>query len=630
METSSLALSNSLIFSVIFGQNGTLEKSIAELAMNSGDAGATEFTVDVTSSKITISDNGKGFLDKQQIKEWWATLGFEHNTAETQRMYGKYGMGRAQIMAFGSSVWHTNGFTMSIDVKNKGLEYVLKENQPVHHGLKIEVDLYSQLSTKEIFELRSALTKQLKYFPLEIRFNGEVINLNPFEQKWSFETPEFWLKGKFSDGTNYRSNTDVYNIGVLVNSIPLYNLVGFVGEIVSKPGHALNLNISRDAVLTQQCPLYAELMKFLRTNSPKAAKPKTKKTTLTKEQRIEILNSVLLEQINSCKAPDGWSTMLSTPTSYEYGVDDIYNAKLIPLLDGNISIYQAFARNQEVLVTDVENLSREKEATLKEAYPGYSFTELKFEFLEKVVKEIGTVLSWDSRWKQPYKVIDSERELQEAKSKAYCAVFKGVQALTGKSKGLICKPKDTPEAVRAALLYAMDGGSIATAVSKLGLQDKVPSYGFKLSCGVASTEETSWLSGDIIVVDAKHARGLLASGFPGFVALRNEIRSHMIDYNANRPDISSEFKSKLLQLERAIQKDTLTNQRALADFKKFVMKCLERKVKPFSKALSSLEYFENLESSDNLFADEVIEVVGEDEVTRASGDDESPLMAKVA
>lgn len=630
METSSLALSNSLIFSVIFGQNGTLEKSIAELAMNSGDAGATEFVVDVTSSKIIISDNGKGFADKQQIKEWWATLGFEHNTAETQRMYGKYGMGRAQIMAFGSSVWHTNGFTMSIDVKNKGLEYLLKENQPVHQGLKIEVDLYSQLSTKEIFELKGALAKQLKYFPLEIRFNREIINLNPFEQKWTYETQEFWLKGKFSDGVSHRSLSSVYNIGVLVNSMSSYNLVGFEGEIVSKPGHALNLNISRDAILTQQCPLYAELMKFLRANSPKASKPKVKKATLTKEQRIEILNSVLLEQILTSKGSDGWSINLSTPTSAEYGVEDIYTAKLIPLLDGNISVHNLFAQRGEVLVTDLENLSREKESTLKEAYPSFRFTELKWDLLESVVKNVIEARSSASQWKQPYQVVESENQIQEAKDKAYCAIFKGMEALTGKSKGFICKPKDTPEAVRAALLYLADGPSIVRAVTKLGLKDNVSHYGIKLCCGVASTPETSWLSGNTIVIDAKHARTLLASGFPGFEALRSEVRSHMVNYNANRSDISPEFKSRLLEIERAIAQDVSANQRTLADFRSFVMKCLERKVKPFSRALANLEYFEGVQANQSLFSDETGEFSADDVTSSVVEGDEPPLMAKVA
>lgn len=631
METSSLALSNSLIFSVIFGQNGTIEKSIAELAMNSGDAGATEFVVDVTSTKITVSDNGKGFLDKQQIKEWWATLGFEHNTAETQRMYGKYGMGRAQIMAFGSSVWHTNGFTMSIDVKNNGLEYVLKENQPVHQGLKIEVDLYTPMTTKEIFSLRDALSKQLKYFPLEIRFNGEVININPFEQKWSYETPQFWLKGKFIEKADYRNSVDLYNIGVFVRSVYASNYVGFSGEIISKPGHAFNLNISRDAVLTQQCELHDELMKFLRANSPKASEVKAKKTTLTKEQRIEVLNSIPLEDIGLSVASDGWTKQLSTATSSKHGVADVYNQKLIPLLDGNLSLYQAFRGHGIVLVTDVVDISREKERTLKEAYPNYHFTELKLSLLKKVVEKIGKALEWEGRWKEAFIVVNDESEVAAAKEKAFCVIFEGISSLTGKAKGIVCKPKDVPEAVRAAMLYLFNPSFLASTARKVGIKERISTYDVKVTCGIASTEEKSWLSGHTVVIDAKYARSMLSSGFPGFIALKNEVLFHVIDFNLLRSDLSAETKEKFQKLTRLIACEMGFHRSNINDFKRFISKCLERNVKPFSSALTSLAYFENLEANQNLFMDEELVDSPETSPTGTSeGDADTPLMSRAA
>src|SRR5690606_5835885 len=120
-------------------------KAISEAVMNSIDACATRVDIKLNAGSMTITDDGQGFLDKTEIAAWFETMGFPHDEGN-HRQFGFYGMGRAQMWAYASTVWHTNQFKMSVDVAKTALAYKLEEVLEPHRGTKIVATFYSPLS----------------------------------------------------------------------------------------------------------------------------------------------------------------------------------------------------------------------------------------------------------------------------------------------------------------------------------------------------------------------------------------------------------------------------------------------------------------------------------------------------
>lgn len=272
-EARKFSVSPNIIYSLIKAQAGTLGKAVLECIMNSVDAGATQIDIKVTASELCVIDDGKGFQTRAEIEECFEVFGFEHE--EGSRVYGQFGIGRAQLWNFCSTVWRTNGFLMDVDIKNKGLDYTLKENLDQQDGLVITGKFYTKLKTSEILAFENEIAELAAYAQVPVTVNGKLISKDPTKEKWTHETDDAWIRLRES------GDLTVYNLGVLVRNYPAY-MVGSGGLIVTKPGVRLALNMARNDILVTECKVWKRIKPYLQKQSDERVK--TKRSRLTEEE----------------------------------------------------------------------------------------------------------------------------------------------------------------------------------------------------------------------------------------------------------------------------------------------------------------------------------------------------------
>ncbi len=269
-ETRKLSLHPLAIHTFIKAQAGSLAKALSEAVMNSLDAFASSVKVTLTAGGFIIEDDGQGFRTRDEIGAWFETLGFPHDDGN-HRLYGKFGMGRAQMWAFAHTVWQSNQFIMTVDVKRKGLDYDLDETSQPVKGTRITAHFYEPLSFQAQASTELELANLIRYVPGLVFINGKVANKDPGAEKWDLETPEAWLR---FDKTMH--SLDVYNGGVLVTHFAPYRF-GCTGVVVTKPESTLALNLARNDILESECKVWPKIVKLFPEKEAKASKQKAAK-----------------------------------------------------------------------------------------------------------------------------------------------------------------------------------------------------------------------------------------------------------------------------------------------------------------------------------------------------------------
>lgn len=271
-EVRKLSLHPLAIHTFIKAQAGSLGKALSEAVMNSIDAFATQVHVTLDGNGFTIEDNGQGFRDKSEIGAWFETLGFPHDDGN-HRLYGKFGMGRAQMWAFAKTKWTSNQFVMKVDVQNKGLDYELEYADEPFKGTRIEADFYEEMPFARQQQTEIELQQLVLYVPGAVFINGKLASKDPACEKWDLETPEAYFKFQFD---KKQHTLDVYNAGLLVSHFPEYRY-GCTGVVVTKPEAALSLNLARNEILEKECKVWAKVSKLFPKKDNKTAKPKADK-----------------------------------------------------------------------------------------------------------------------------------------------------------------------------------------------------------------------------------------------------------------------------------------------------------------------------------------------------------------
>ena len=192
--TQNFDISPSIIYSLIEEQAGTLSKALLELCMNSVDSTSKKIEITINENGFTASDDGKGFNVVQEVKNFFGKLGFKHPVNDEERVYGKFGLGRAQIFSFAKTDWRTGEFLMSVDIKKNGLKYILKENLEPRKGCAVSGTFYEPLLPSEIGVTIRELTELALYLPIPLFINGDKVNKNVSEEKWDVETNDSYIK----------------------------------------------------------------------------------------------------------------------------------------------------------------------------------------------------------------------------------------------------------------------------------------------------------------------------------------------------------------------------------------------------------------------------------------------------
>ncbi|MBZ9751720.1 ATP-binding protein [Deinococcus sp. HMF7604] len=233
-------LSPHLLRLLIDHQATSLPRAVAECVMNSVDAGAGRIDVTLHTDQhhrmhaLTVQDDGRGFTTRQDVEQYFRTFGFDHDTdAERgRRQYGRFGIGRAQLWAFGAVQWRTGPFELGVNTQEHGVAFTLTADLPQQVGTQIHATLFKHAPT---FTLQEHLEDHLRYVDVPLFLNGAQINQPPSQETWAFEDEDAYYDLRPGGGVH------LYNLGVLIGEVDEKFAGG--GVIVSKK--ALRLNLTR-------------------------------------------------------------------------------------------------------------------------------------------------------------------------------------------------------------------------------------------------------------------------------------------------------------------------------------------------------------------------------------------------
>lgn len=259
-ETRGFKVHPGIIKTLIREQAGSMPKAFSELIMNAVDAGATriDLTID-RSGAFTLRDNGKGFKDRYELEAFWETFGTPHE--ENDAFYGRFRIGRGQIMSYASTQWRSGHFEMKVDLEREDetFGYEFTEHPTYQSGCTIVGRLYTKFAPYIEYNFNSLRTEfepdecyssetfegAVRYVPVPIFINQIQVNTLPCDIEWDMEDDYAWYKFDRS-----REFLQIFNMGIYVDSI--YAVRFGVGGVIctKKP---LKLNLARNSVIEHEC-----------------------------------------------------------------------------------------------------------------------------------------------------------------------------------------------------------------------------------------------------------------------------------------------------------------------------------------------------------------------------------------
>ena len=239
-----------IIHHIIYSQAGSIGKAIIELLMNSIDAQATTVSLTMDGKGFTCIDDGAGFATREDVLRYFGRFGTPHEDGDAT--YGRFRLGRGQIMAHASTVWRSHDWEMTVDTRKMGYAYDLDDLPEPVHGCQITGTWYEPLPEQERLAAIQEVRDLVRYTSIEITLNDKAITRNPALEKWD----------KVDDFGYYRAKEEgavaIYNQGVLVRHDPGH-VWGAGGLIVSKK--AIGLNVSRTEILRKTDPVWKHIAK---------------------------------------------------------------------------------------------------------------------------------------------------------------------------------------------------------------------------------------------------------------------------------------------------------------------------------------------------------------------------------
>ena len=265
-EKRSLRMHEKLLFDVIRRQAGSLHKAILEGVMNGIEAKASEVNIacmdDNGKVQLVIWDDGQGISSREEIENFFETFGTPHSESEN-KIWAQFRMGRGQLFSFGKNVWRTSTFEMTVDIKNDGLEYHLKQDLPHKEGCHITIDLYENPFNSWTYnseqQLGDHIKEQIEFMSIPVIYNNIQLNMPPTKAKWDFQDENAYYK--FGVG----SDLSIYNLGAFVKRIPA-SIAGTTGLVVSKK--QLKVNFARTDIQSD-CEVWGALQKVIVDNRVK-------------------------------------------------------------------------------------------------------------------------------------------------------------------------------------------------------------------------------------------------------------------------------------------------------------------------------------------------------------------------
>ena len=268
----------SVIYNIIREQSGSPEKALAELVMNSIDAGAKNISIELSSKKFKIKDDGIGFKSLEEIETFFGTFGTPHQKGDA--VYGQFRLGRGQSFAIAKTEWRSGLFGMSVDLicnsKTDVHGYSLHEFKDSLAGCEIEGEFYESLhifagvQNAMVFDklFESSLDKYIAKPEFGI-FNSDSFFERFMQNIALLNNVNITLNGKVVGGllgtknkviketetANYYLSNSNKNAIVLLNKGIYIGTLEFFVPVVIDFNISPNLNIARNQI-NAECPIY--------------------------------------------------------------------------------------------------------------------------------------------------------------------------------------------------------------------------------------------------------------------------------------------------------------------------------------------------------------------------------------
>lgn len=271
-----------IIHHIIYSQAGSIGKAVIELLMNAADAGAKTVQLTMTKDGLKCADDGHGFASRVDVLRYFGRFGTPHQ--EGDATYGRFRLGRGQIMAHARTQWFSNHWQMTVDTQEMGYNYDLEDLEDPYAGCLIVGTWYQPLNDLELMASVQEIRDLVRYTSISIELNGKIITRDPASEKWDLEDEWAYYRAK-EEGA-----VAIYNQGVLVRH-DASHVWGAGGLIVSKK--AIGLNVSRTEILRKTCPVWKAIAKAFDPLAKKASGQmgKHRKTEARREQSARLLLS---------------------------------------------------------------------------------------------------------------------------------------------------------------------------------------------------------------------------------------------------------------------------------------------------------------------------------------------------
>ena len=79
-----------ILLTIMREQAGSLSKALAELVMNSVDAGARRIDITIGEATFIVADDGQGFTSREQLENFFEIFGTPHNEDDAYSRYGRF------------------------------------------------------------------------------------------------------------------------------------------------------------------------------------------------------------------------------------------------------------------------------------------------------------------------------------------------------------------------------------------------------------------------------------------------------------------------------------------------------------------------------------------------------------
>lgn len=281
-----------ILLTIMREQAGSLSKALAELVMNSVDAGARRIDITIGEATFIVADDGQGFTSREQLENFFEIFGTPHNEDDAYSRYGRFRIGRGQIMSYARTTWRSGPFEMRVDIASAAadLGYDLLTHTEIAPGCRIEGEFYEPnkvyggYGAEDGFNwgIHNDFLQLIHYVPIPVFINGKQANRLPAEEHWDFEDEVAWYRF-------YRDDRDlgVYNRGVLVE-YKKAAYFGTGGTVVTK--QPLVVNMARNALIDHRCPTWEHIRNVIferfRSRLAKAKK-------LDMDERAKLIDDLL-------------------------------------------------------------------------------------------------------------------------------------------------------------------------------------------------------------------------------------------------------------------------------------------------------------------------------------------------